>query len=452
MLPTNHPSPHTAATSPEVAPGTPAPRDWLGSSPYRIVGELGRGGMGAVFEAEHIELQKRVVVKVLHPQFAKEPRIVERLRREARSLARLASPFVVAVSDMGRTADGATYLVMERLVGRTLRQELQAQGVLPLQEAIVWTRQVLAGLSAAHRIGIVHRDIKLDNLFLCDATEDEPRRIKLLDFGIAKVLEHPGKRPEPSGYQPTQEGTILGSPRWLAPEQARGKTVDARADIYAVGVLLYTLVVGRGPFAHLLEPFELIQAHISETPVAPSQSARQYIPPELDDAILMALAKLPENRFQTAHAFSQALSSIAQRLREVTQPLVGTAPPQTSRREAAGDGSALARPVSDGSATQANRDARAAVERTPATRADARAFEPDPPSRESAAPTLVQRPMVEPNGAISMAASSNLDAAPAIAAAAPSKRRAAIFVGLVTASTLIFFVLLVSLAHVLGGR
>ncbi len=423
MPPPNHPSPPAATPSPEVAPGTLAPRDWLGSSPYRIVGELGRGGMGAVFEAEHIELQKRVVVKVLHPQYAQEPRIVERLRREARSLARLASPFVVAVSDMGQTASGATYLVMERLVGRTLRQELQAQGVLPLQEAIVWTRQVLAGLSAAHRIGIVHRDIKLDNLFLCDATEDEPRRIKLLDFGIAKVLEHPGKRPEPSGYQPTQEGTILGSPRWLAPEQARGKTVDARADIYAVGVLLYTLLVGRGPFAHILDPFELIQAHISEMPVAPSQSARQHIPPELDDAIMMALAKLPENRFQTAHAFSQALSSIAQRLGEVTQPLVGPAP---------------------------LRDTRAVVECTPATRADAQAFEP--PSRESAAPTLVQRPMVEPNGAISTAAISKLDVDPVIGALAPSKWRAAIFVALMMASTVIFFLLLASIAHVIGGR
>jgi serine/threonine-protein kinase len=387
--------------------------------------------MGAVFEAEHIELQKRVVIKVLHAQYAKEPRIVERLRREARSLARLASPFVVAVSDMGQTEDGATYLVMERLVGRTLRQELQAKGVLPLQEAITWTRQVLAGLSAAHRIGIVHRDIKLDNLFLCDATEDEPRRLKLLDFGIAKVLEHPGKRPEPSGYQPTQEGTILGSPRWLAPEQARGKTVDARADIYAVGVLLYTLIVGRGPFAHLLEPFELIQAHISEKPMPPSQSAQQYVPPELDDAILMALAKQPESRFQTAQAFSEALSFIAQRMREVTQPLVGTAPLQTNRQAAAGNGSPVARPLSNGPTTPPGPHASAAVECTSATKADARAFAPDPPSRESAAPTLVQSRIPE---------------------ASPNKRRAAVFVGLVTASTLIFFVLLFSLAHVLGGR
>jgi serine/threonine-protein kinase len=408
--------------------------------------------MGAVFEAEHIELQKRVVIKVLHPQFAKEPRIVERLRREARSLARLASPFVVAVSDMGHTADGATYLVMERLVGRTLRQELQAQGVLPLQEAIAWTRQVLAGLSAAHRIGIVHRDIKPDNLFLCDATEDEPRRLKLLDFGIAKVLEHPGKRPEHSGYQPTQEGTILGSPRWLAPEQARGKTVDARADIYAVGVLLYTLVVGRGPFAHLLDSFELIQAHISEKPVAPSQAARHYIPPDLDDAILTALAKLPEDRFQTAHAFSQALSSIAQRLGEVTQPLVGTAPEQTSRRDAASDRPALARLVINGSAVLPRRDAVAVVEPTPATTADSPPFELDASTCESAATTLVQRPMVEPNGAMSMAAGADLNVEPALAAMGPSRRRAALFFGLVTASTLIFFFLLARIAHVLGGR
>jgi serine/threonine-protein kinase len=442
MTQMNHPSPHAAATSPEAALGALAPRDWLGSSPYRIVRELGRGGMGAVFEAEHLELQKRVVVKVLHPQYAKEPRIVERLQREARSLARLASPYVVAVSDMGRTADGATYLVMECLVGRTLRQELQALGVLPVQQAIVWTQQVLAGLSAAHRIGIVHRDIKLDNLFLCDATEDEPRRIKLLDFGIAKVLEHPGKRPEPMGNQPTQEGTILGSPRWLAPEQARGKTVDARADIYAVGVLLYTLIVGRGPFAHLLDAFELIQAHISETPVAPSLSARQYIPPELDDAILMALSKQPEDRFQTAQAFSQALSSIAQRLGEVTQPLVGTTPLPTSRREFVGEGSAA----------QVNQQEHAAVERTPGTRAGTLVLKPEPPSRESAAPTLVQSPAVAPDAAISMAPSANSGVAPAIATIVPSRTRAAIFVGLVTASTVVFFVLLASIAHLLGGR
>jgi hypothetical protein len=164
----------------------------------------------------------------------------------------------------------------------------------------------------------------------------------------------------------------------------------------------------------------------------------------------MALSKQPEDRFQTAQAFSQALSSIAQRLGEVTQPLVGTTPLPTSRREAIGDCSALAWPASDGSAARANQDEPVAVEHTSGTRAGTRAIEPEPPSRESAAPTLVQSPAVVPNAALSMAASADLDAQPA--AAAPDKRRAAIFVGLVTASTVVFFVLLASVAHLLGGR
>ena len=395
------------------------PQGGLLSTPYRILGELGRGGMGTVFEAEHIALQKRVVVKLLHPQLAKEPRIVERLRREARSLARLASPFVVAVSDMGQTADGGTYLVMERLIGRTLRQELRERGALPLHEAIGWTRQVLAGLGAAHRIGIVHRDIKLDNLFLCDATDEEPRRLKLLDFGIAKVLEHPGKQPEPAGSQRTEEGMILGSPRWLAPEQARGQTVDARTDIYAVGVLLYTLVVGRGPFAHLADPFDAIQAHISEVPMPPSLSARQHIAPEVDGAILRALAKLPEDRFQTAQAFSEALRVLAQRLGEDTPPVVGTAPRGLK---------------------ELCRDALADVDLTAATVVARQGGDAAAPSCESVAPKLVQRPMGSPHGAGSMTATMD------------SGRRAALFAALVTASTVIFFVLLASIAHVLGGR
>ncbi len=413
------PFPTLASLPPDAAVEIPLPQGGLSSTPYRILGELGRGGMGTVFEAEHIALEKRVVVKLLHPQLAGEPRLVERLRREARSLARLASPFVVAVSDMGRTADGGTYVVMERLVGRTLRQELRERGALPLHEAIGWTRQVLSGLGAAHRIGIVHRDVKLDNLFLCDATDEEPRRLKLLDFGIAKVLGHPGRQPETAGSQRTEEGTILGSPRWLAPEQARGQAVDARADIYAVGVLLYTLVVGHGPFAHLVDPFDAIQAHISEVPMPPSLSARQYIPPEVDGAILRALAKLPGDRFQTTQAFSEALRVLAQRLGEDTAPLMGTAPRGL---------------------IELCRDALTDVELTAATVVASQRGDAAAPSSESVATTLVLRPMGSSPGADPMTAR------------AGGRRRAALFAALVTASTVIFFVLLASIAHVLGGR
>lgn len=303
----------------ECAPPEP---QLLAGTPYRVIAKIGAGGMGTVVEAEHEALGKRVVVKLLLPQFARDARVVDRLKREARVLARLASPYLVAVSDLGQTADGSTYLVMERLHGRTLRQELKLRGALPVAEALKWTRQILLGLGAAHRAGIVHRDVKLDNIFVCDATEHEPRRIKLLDFGIAKVLNSAAAGLDSAGHQPTAEGTLMGSPRWLAPEQAMGKPVDARTDIYAVGLVLYSLVVGRGAFAHLRDPMDAITATILEQPQPPSQCAPQYIAPALESAIMMALEKAPERRFQSAEAFAAALESVvAAEPPSRTQPL-----------------------------------------------------------------------------------------------------------------------------------
>jgi serine/threonine-protein kinase len=274
--------------------------------------------MGTVLEAEHRALGKRVVVKLLHPELAREKAHVERLRREARALARVASPYLVAVSDLGETADGSTFLVMERLEGCTLGRELKLRGALPVPEAIRWTRQVLLGLAAAHRAGIIHRDVKLENIFLCDATEQEARRIKLLDFGIAKVLK---SGIDSSGaHQATVEGTVIGSPRWLAPEQAAGEPVDARTDIYSAGLVLYSLVVGRGPYAHL-DPIAAMGAALTEQPRPPSQVAPQHIPPALEEVIMMAVEKAPALRFQSAEAFAAALDSIAGALGDVTQPL-----------------------------------------------------------------------------------------------------------------------------------
>ncbi|APR75133.1 Serine/threonine-protein kinase pkn3 [Minicystis rosea] len=292
----------------------------LAGTAYRIVGKIGEGGMGTVLEAEHEALGKRVVVKLLLPQHARDPGLVERLRREARVLARVTSPHLVAVTDLGRTADGSTYLVMERLHGHTLRRELVLRGALPVADAITWTKQILMGLTAAHRAGIVHRDIKLDNIFLCDGTDQEPRRIKLLDFGIAKVLKGSGL--DSGARHPTAEGALMGSPRWLAPEQAMGKAVDTRTDIYAAGLVLYSLVVGRSPFAHLRDPMDAISATLLEEPTMPSLCATQHIPPALDDAIMMAIEKSPERRFQSAEAFIAALDAVAAPLPlERTQPL-----------------------------------------------------------------------------------------------------------------------------------
>ena len=294
--------------------------DPLAGTPYRAIMPLGSGGMGEVVEALHVELDRKVVVKLLHGALASEPKLVDRLRVEARTLATLAHPHIVSVSDFGHTPGGRPYFVMERLHGRTLRQELDARGVLPVAEAIEYVRQVLAALSATHQLGIIHRDVKTDNVFLC-VQADGRRFVKLLDFGIAKVLGGAGRQHGPVPQYPTQEGVLLGTPRTLAPEQAQCLPVDARTDVYAVGILFYTLVVGHGPFPHARDQQQLISAHVLAQPTRPSLAASQPIPPEVDRAILTALAKAPSHRFQTAEQFSAELGRIAANLEGPSQPL-----------------------------------------------------------------------------------------------------------------------------------
>ncbi|MGK3989978.1 serine/threonine-protein kinase [Sorangium sp. So ce136] len=297
--------------------------DALEGTPYRALRALGRGGMGEVIEAEHRALRKRVVVKLVRRALAHDPRFADRLRVEARALAAVSSPHVVAVLDLGETPAGHPYFVMERLEGTTLGEELARRGALPVAEAIDLVRQVLAGLSAAHRVGLVHRDVKLDNVFLCAPGAAAPgggRVAKVLDFGVAKVLDRgvveraagvDPPLPVPGPAYPTEAGLLVGTPRTASPEQARCGAVDARADVYAAGLLMYTLLVGQGPFAHLDDALEVLQAHVREAPCPPSLRAAQAISPALDRAVLKALAKRPEERFQSAAAFAEELGRIA---------------------------------------------------------------------------------------------------------------------------------------------
>ena len=289
-----------------------APADPLRGTRYRSLRGLGRGGMGEVVLAEHLGLGKHVVVKLLHEQFAKDAGVAKRMQIEARSLAALESPHIVQVTDFGQTATGRTYIVMERLVGRTLGAELRARGPLPVSEAIAYVVQVLAGLEAAHVMGIIHRDIKPDNIFLCDATRDVPRMVKVLDFGVAKILDVATEVGRPAIPRLlTEEGAVVGTPRVVPPEQACGRPVDARTDVYATGMLLYTLIAGRGPFAHLTDTVELLKANVMERPEPPSHKAKQRIPAALDAAVLRALEKQPEDRFPSAEAFAMELRRIA---------------------------------------------------------------------------------------------------------------------------------------------
>jgi serine/threonine-protein kinase len=294
----------------DVAQGAPIV-DFLAGTSYRAVRQLGAGGMAVVFEARHVALDHPVVVKLIHPALLQDEdagrTIEKRLLVEARALCKLRSPHIVQVTDFGVTKGGATFIVMERLYGRTLGDELHERGALPVGEALAWGRQVLEALDVAHRAGIVHRDVKPDNVFLCDATETTPRQAKLLDFGVAHMANA-----GVSANQLTLEGQMVGTPRSAAPEQIVGKKADARSDIYGVGVLLYTMVAGRGPFAGAKSALDVLRAHLHETPVPPSRHGSQAIAPELDEAILMALAKNPAARFQTPAAFRHALDGIAE--------------------------------------------------------------------------------------------------------------------------------------------
>jgi eukaryotic-like serine/threonine-protein kinase len=303
--------PSTAACQVPRARRADAPwrEDPLAQTGYRTLGWLGQGGMSEVFVAEHVELGSTVVVKLLHSALAGRADLAERMRIEGQSLALLSHPNIVQVIDAGHTPAARPFLVMERLIGRTLGAELRARGALPREEVLLIAQNVLAGLAAAHALGIVHRDIKVENIFLHER-HDGSRVAKILDFGVAKILEGVKRAmPEPLSV-PTQCGMLVGTPGYLSPEQAVGRPADQRSDLYAVAVVLYKLLTGRGPFDEYGRGDRLIQAHVNEPPRPPSRYAKQRISPELDGVVLKALHKDPAQRFQTAVEFALALEAV----------------------------------------------------------------------------------------------------------------------------------------------
>ncbi|WP_407739237.1 protein kinase domain-containing protein [Hyalangium sp.] len=284
---------------PTLVPPAPDREDYTGQKfgSYQIVHELGRGGMGAVWMAEHALIQKRVAVKVLHAHLARERRLVSRFLSEARTLTLIQHPNVVTLYDLA-LRDGRPYLVMEYLEGESLASFTKG----PLEPALVveLLSQVCDALGAAHAHGIVHRDLKPANVFLVPGN-GERLRVKLLDFGIAKLLTYP------TGMTPTQNGTLLGTPEYMAPEQCSGAPVDARADLYAVGVMGYLLVTGSLPFTGQ-HPAEVLLGHMLKPPRL-AHEVRSEVSPELSRVLARAMAKRPEDRFATAEELRQALQS-----------------------------------------------------------------------------------------------------------------------------------------------
>jgi eukaryotic-like serine/threonine-protein kinase len=268
---------------------------------YEIISPLGEGGMGAVYVARRVLIGDEVAVKVLHTSLASDDTFVERFRREARAAAQLHHPNVVTIHDYGEShgAGGFAYIVMELVRGESLRDLLRREGRLEATRAVTLMRDICAGVGAAHRRGIVHRDIKPDNIIVMPADEDSAtERVKVVDFGIAKL------RDMAHDATLTQAGAMVGTPFYMSPEQCKGEHLDARADVYSLGALLYEMLAGGPPF---VSPSltGIILKHINEPPPPMPQELR--VPPALQAAVMRALAKDPNARQADATEFARDL-------------------------------------------------------------------------------------------------------------------------------------------------
>jgi serine/threonine-protein kinase len=271
---------------------------------YRIDAILGQGGMCTVYRGVDLQSQRQVAVKLLSAEQAALPEMARRFQREATTGRRIAHPNVVAVLDDGALADGSLFLVQELLDGPPLVDVL-ARGRLGVQRAVAIARQILVGLGAAHRLGIVHRDVKPDNVILVGPPGKEA--VKLVDFGIASN--------DRAAFKLTAAGIAFGTPEYISPEMAMGLGVDARADLYSVGVVLFQMVTGRLPFPGG-ELKDLLRAHVEEPPPrARAVAPRARIPAALDEVIQRALKKLPEERFPSAAAMVEALDGVNRKRR-----------------------------------------------------------------------------------------------------------------------------------------
>ena len=261
---------------------------------YRVVSSLGKGGMGEVYLAEHQLIGRTAAIKVLLPQMSIDADLVHRFFNEAKLAGRLQHPGLVEVFDFGIHHDGSAYIVMELLHGESLTKRIASSGRLPLGLALAVTRQVAIALHAAHEHGVVHRDLKPENVFLTkDAESPAGIRVKVLDFGIAKLAQEDAPR-----SVKTKTGAVFGTPRYMAPEQCRNAGgVDRRADIYALGCIVYEMVLGVPPFDY--DGWgELVAAHIHETPPRPTELS-PGLSPSVESLVLRMLAKRVEDRFQT---------------------------------------------------------------------------------------------------------------------------------------------------------
>ncbi|HEY3352809.1 MAG TPA: serine/threonine-protein kinase [Polyangia bacterium] len=277
----------------------------LGS--YRLLAVIGRGGMGRVYLAEHVKLGRRVALKLLKPEYAARRDSVARFFQEARAVNTIRHRNIVDITDFVELPDHTTFIIMELLSGANLGELVRREGPLAPHRALSVLIQVCDALEAAHRVGIVHRDLKPDNIFVLD-TEGARDTVKLLDFGVAKLLVS-ATREEQLSLQ-TLEGSVVGTPAYMSPEQAAGLPVDHRSDIYALGAIMYELFTGRRVFE--ARSFgEFVLKHVSAVPIPPRDLKNVGpLPAGLEPIILSCLEKQPEHRYQTTAALRADLARV----------------------------------------------------------------------------------------------------------------------------------------------
>jgi serine/threonine-protein kinase len=277
------------------------------SGRYQITRKIGQGGMGAVFEATHTLIGKRVAVKVLLDKYARREAIVARLEQEARLASSIGHEHIIDINDFGTTEDGRTFVVMEFLEGESLAECLHREGKLPEQRILRIAYQIASALGAAHAKGIVHRDVKPENVFLLKRKDQD--FVKVVDFGISKSLRASDARREEEQVRLTQTGMVLGTPLYMSPEQARGdENLDHRIDIYAVGVIMYELATGRVPFLGT-NYLSVISQVLNDEPKSP-RSIRPELSDEFEAIVMRALEKDKDSRYQSTEEMVGDLTAL----------------------------------------------------------------------------------------------------------------------------------------------